>query len=202
MKTEVFEMSTPITLRRRYASAALAILLTGNAWFNYSVAQVPSEPYQVRPGDKLSISVWKEEELQAEIVVRPDGGLTFPLAGELSTANKSVSEIADEIADRLERYIPQAVVTVTLMEIRGARVYVIGQVGAPGALTVDFQIDVMQALSMAGGLTPFAAANDIRILRRETDGQIAIPFEYDRIVRGRDLEQNILLQDGDVIVVP
>ena len=106
------------------------------------------------------------------------------------------------IRARLVRLIPEAVVTVDVAELRGARVYIIGQVQKPGEFTALSTVDVLQALSMAGGVTAFRTPGDIKILRRGAEGQRAIPFDYDAIIRGRDLEQNVTLEDGDVLIVP
>src|SRR5690606_578883 len=112
-------------------------------------------------------------------------------------------EINDIVAERLKKYIADAVVTVSLTEVNGNKVYVIGQVNNPGEFIVNPSVDVMQALSMAGGLTAFANAGGIRILRRGPNGdKTALPFAYDEVMRGRKLDQNIVLQSGDVVVVP
>ena len=94
------------------------------------------------------------------------------------------------------------VVTVSVLEINGNKVFVIGQVNKPGEFVVNPRVDVMQALSMAGGTTPFADLKNIRILRRTSAGQTALEFRYDDVIRGRRLEQNIVLESGDVVVVP
>ena len=167
-----------------------------------SAAAQSSDAYRIRPGDRLFISVWKEEGLAQPAIVRPDGGFTFPLAGELNARDKTVADVAEEIRARLIRFIPEALVSVDVAELRGARIYIIGQVQMPGEFTMLSALDVIQALSMAGGLTAFASPGDIRILRRSAQGQTAIPFNYNSVIRGRDLEENITLQDGDVIIVP
>ena len=158
--------------------------------------------YQLKPGDVLMISVWKEEGLEREILIRPDGGLSFPLVGDVIARGKSVDELRAEIAAKLDRYIPDPVVTVTLVQLLGNKVYVIGQVNQPGQFLMTHDVDVMQALSMAGGTTPFAALNKIKILRRTGDESRAIPFRYGDVEAGKALEQNILLESGDVVVVP
>lgn len=162
----------------------------------------PIESYSVLPGDVLQISVWKEQDLQLEVLVRPDGAFTFPLAGEIRTSKKSVLDLKDELTEKLARYISAPVVTVSVKEILGNKIYVIGQVQRPGDFVVNPKVDVMQALSMAGGTTPFASLDDIKILRRTESGQTAIPFNYSNVIRGRQLEQNIVLLSGDVVVVP
>jgi polysaccharide export outer membrane protein len=160
------------------------------------------DPYTVNPGDVLSISVWKEADLQREVLVRPDGFFSFPLAGEVEAVGKTIDEVRMDITEKLQRYISDTVVTVSTLQIGGNKVYVIGQVNKPGEFLVNPRVDVMQALAMAGGMTPFADRNDINILRRKGHVRMAIPFRYSDLERGKRLEQNIILQPGDVVVVP
>ncbi len=162
----------------------------------------PDPPYLVKPGDQLNVSVWGEEDLERDVLVRPDGGFSFPLAGDLNAAGKTAEAIRAELSERLDRFIPNLVATVMVTGINGNRIYVIGQVNNPGSFVMNPRLDVMQALSEAGGTTPFAQVNDIRILRRTTRGQTALPFAFSDVARGRSLEQNILLESGDIVVVP
>lgn len=163
----------------------------------------PAAAYTVKPGDVLDISVWKEPDLQREVLVRPDGGFSFPLTGEISSTGRSVQEIQAVLEERIEKYIPDPVVTVALRQIQGNKIYVLGKVNRPGPFIMTDAVDVMQALSLAGGTTPFAALNDIKVLRRDAGGdQRAIPFRYGDVERGRDLDQNIILRSGDIVVVP
>lgn len=163
---------------------------------------VDTRGYVVQPGDLLHISVWGEEGLDHDVLVRPDGGFSFPLAGDLSAVNKSIEQLRQEVTERLARFIPGSVVTVAVREINGNKVYVLGQVNNPGEFVMNPRIDVMQALSIAGGTTAFASTNDIFVLRREDGRQVALPFRLDDVVRRRNLDQNILLESGDVVVVP
>ncbi len=160
--------------------------------------------YTIQPGDKLYISVYNEEELQKDIVVRPDGGITFPLIGDVEAKGKTISELRQEITARLSQYIPDATVSVSLKEVIGNKIFVLGQVKNPGEYVLTGDIDVLQALSMAGGLTAFANSNKIKVLRRnkETHAKEVIPFSYKRVMRGEDLEQNITLRSGDTVIVP
>ncbi len=158
--------------------------------------------YHIQPGDVLQVSVWKEQDLQAEVLVRPDGAFSFPLAGDVDTRGKSVEQLRAELAERLKRYIPDPVVTIAVRQIVGNRIFVLGQVNRPGDFQFSRPVDVMQALSMAGGTTSFAALNDIVILRRERGQLQTLRFHYADVARGRDLAQNILLVSGDTIVVP
>jgi polysaccharide export outer membrane protein len=161
-----------------------------------------TEEYRVQPGDILEVSVWKEPDLQADVLVRSDGALSFPLVGDITARGKTVAMLRGEITERLKRYIPNPVVNIATKAIGGNRVYVIGKVARPGEFPFVRPIDVMQALSLAGGATSFAALNDIVILHRENGQLKAIPFRYGDVERGRELAQNILLQSGDTVVVP
>jgi polysaccharide export outer membrane protein len=162
----------------------------------------PLDGYLLRPGDMLVVSVWKETDLQGDVLIRPDGGISFALAGELQAAGHTVAELTEMLATRVHKFIPDAVVTVSVKATGGNRVYVIGKVNRPGDFPLIGPIDVMQALSLAGGTTPFAETKGIRVLRRNGDRQTSIPFRYKDIVHGRRLDQNILLQSGDTVVVP
>lgn len=158
--------------------------------------------YQIGPEDLLEISVWREKDLQREVLVRPDGWLTFPLVGNIRAAGKTSQDLQAEITERLRKYIPDPVVTVTVVKIQGLKIFVIGRVDKPGEYMVGRYVDVLQALTLAGGLTPFANERDIRILRKQDGREIIIPFDYREVTRGRNLEQNIQLRAGDVVMVP
>ena len=158
--------------------------------------------YAIQPGDRLQVSVWNEPELQKELLVAPDGGIAFPLVGEMRVTGKSIVELRQDISNRLSRYISEPIVTVTISEVLGNKIYVLGQVNRPGQFVVNPMVDVMQALSMAGGTTAFASLNNILILRRRGQQQTAIRFKYGDVSSGRNLELNIVLESGDVVVVP
>ena len=162
----------------------------------------PDNSYKILPGDVLQVSVWKEPDLQLELLVRPDGAVSFPLAGEISTRDRSVSDLQDELKKRLARFINEPVVTVSIKQVLGNKIYVIGQVNDPGEFVVNPQVDVLQALSMAGGTTAFADLDNIRILHRDRGVQTALSFNYKEVIRGRNLAQNVMLNSGDVVVVP
>jgi polysaccharide biosynthesis/export protein len=158
--------------------------------------------YKINPGDVLNVSVWREEDLKLEVLVRPDGKISFPLAGDVQAAGNSVEEVRELLTKQLEKLIPDLVVSVSILQINGNKVFVIGQVNQPGEINANPYIDVVQALSIAGGANAFANLSNISILRRTDSGQISIPFDYSDIEDGKKLEQNIILQAGDVIVVP
>jgi polysaccharide export outer membrane protein len=188
------------TLGRLVAPLLLGALAAAPAWGDALPAR---DPYRVNPGDVLQITVWKEPDLQRELLVNPDGHFAFPLAGDMVAEGKTVEQVRQELTEKLGRFIPDVVVTVSALQLNGNKVYVLGQVNRANEFVMTRTLDVLQAISMAGGPTPFAKLDDIRILRRGDQGtQIAIPFKYSDVQAGKKLEQNILLRAGDTIVVP
>lgn len=158
--------------------------------------------YVLEPGDIVRISVWSEPALDNTVLVRPDGGISFPLVGDLVAEGKTIAEVADEITQRLAEFIPAPVVTVSLEQNDGNQIFVTGRVNNPGIFVLTRPVDIMQALSMAGGLSPFADKDSIKVLRRQGGRQIALPFNYKEVQKGEELGQNIWLQAGDTLVVP
>jgi polysaccharide biosynthesis/export protein len=159
-------------------------------------------PYVIGPGDVIEISVWKDESLSRELVVPPDGVLSFALIGDIQTEFMTVDALRKKVSKLLAAYIPDATVTVILKQINSLNAYVIGKVNKPGQYGITLDTTVMQILSIAGGLNPFASEDSIHILRRKKNITIKIPFNYSQVLKGNNLEQNIVLQRGDVIVVP
>jgi len=181
------------------AAVLLALLLA--ALPGVSAAQQAVE-YRIGPEDVLHISVWKEDDLDRKVLVRPDGGISFPLAGDIQVSGRTPLEVQDEIRSRLQRYVPDAEVTVSVDTISGYTVFVLGEVNKPGQFTLGRYVDVLQALTLAGGTTPYANEKNIQILRRQDGQQVSYKFNYRNIKRGRGQDQNIVLQSGDVVVVP
>ncbi|MES2099773.1 MAG: polysaccharide biosynthesis/export family protein [Pseudomonadota bacterium] len=163
---------------------------------------VTDPAYLIGPEDALEIAVWRDETLKAAALVRPDGGISFPLAGDFIVAGKTASQVRDELVKRLEKFIPEPVVTVSVVRVASYRIYVLGRVNKPGDFQVGRNIDVLQALSIAGGMTPFASEDGIRVIRKIDGKSVSIPFQYSRVRRGGDLSQNITLKSGDVLLVP
>lgn len=170
--------------------------------FAIGASPTANEGYLIGPEDVLHITVWKEEELDREVVVRPDGKISFPLVGSVQAAGRTTEEVQREITERLKKYIPDPVATVAVKTVSGYKVYVLGKVNNPGEFTVGRYVDVLQALTLAGGLNPYASEGGIKILRRKNGKQIALPFDYEEVEEGENLAQNILLKSGDIVVVP
>ena len=192
----LFKVSVIIVL-----TTSLLVLSVLNAE-EFAGASTNPNDYKIGPEDVLFISVWKEEELQREVLVRPDGGVSFPLAGDIQVADKTPLEVEKEITAKVQQYIPEAVVTVSVKTVSGYTIFVNGKVKQPGKFVVGRYMDVVQAITLAGGLDTFADEDKIKVIRRQNGKQVVHPFNYSQVKKGNNLDQNIILQSGDVIVVP
>ncbi len=160
------------------------------------------QDYAIGAGDVLEISVWQDTSLTKTVVVRPDGKVSFPLAGELDAAGNTVVQLKEALARKLTPYVTDLVLSVEVKQINSMVIYVIGRVNSPGRFALTGNVNVLQALSIAGGFNPFASKDRVRIFRQNGDGTEVMPFRYSDVAEGKNLEANIVLQRGDVIVVP
>jgi polysaccharide export outer membrane protein len=168
-----------------------------------SAIQATPEPgYLIGPGDLLNIEVWKDPSLTRLVTVLPDGNVTYPMVGEIMAMGKTVSQVKKEVGEKLSLYVKEPVITVEVREVRSLQVYVLGEVRTPGRIIITSNVDVLQALAAAGGPDKFAKRSRIRIIRREGGKVTVIPFDYDDVAAGKNMESNILLRRGDVILVP
>lgn len=161
-----------------------------------------TDMYLIGPEDVLEISVWKDENLSKQVIVRPDGKISLPLIGDIQAGGKTTNEVSEEITEKLKNFIPEPTVTVTVASIHSFKIYIIGNISRSGEFSLGRQINVLQALAMAGGLGEFASSKKIMIIRKKGKKQVKIPFNYKEVLEGENIEQNIYLQRGDVIVVP
>ena len=162
--------------------------------------QVPT--YRIGAGDVLEISVWKDEYLTRRLTIPPDGNFAFPLIEEINVNNMTTMDLRKSLTKKISEFIPNATVTVMVVEFNSLKAYVIGKVNRPGVSPITLDTTVMQVLAMAGGLNPFASEKKIHILRQENNKTVKLPFNYKEVLKGENLEQNIILKRGDVIVVP
>lgn len=159
--------------------------------------------YLLAPGDALEITVWKEEGLQQQqFLIGPDGKIVYPLIGTLTAAGRTINDLKDLITFKLSDFISDPSISIKLLNNQGNAVFVIGKVNKPGQVFAGRRIDVLQALSLAGGLTVFADDGNITIQRRIGNEIRVFPFDYGNVIEGEDLEQNILLEPGDTVAVP
>lgn len=167
-----------------------------------SVMAVDQERYQLGPEDIVEVSVWKEPDLTKQLVVRPDGKISYPLIGEIPAAGRTVKELQDDISKRLEKFVTDAAVTVILLKAQHYKFFVTGKVNKPGEFIVGRPTTVLQAIAMAGGLTPFASPGNILVVRKVGGQDQTFLFNYKQVAKGQFLDQNITLMPGDVVVVP
>ena len=158
--------------------------------------------YIIGPGDVLMVSVWNNEALTMPVTVLPDGKVHFPLIGEAVAGNKTVGDFKQELETRLKKFVDDPNLSVRVQQINSMMIYIVGKVNHPGRFAINTNVNVLQALAMAGGLNTFAKKNSISIFREVKGMTQIMPFEYETVTEGKKLSQNVLLQRGDVIVVP
>jgi polysaccharide export outer membrane protein len=175
------------------------LLAAASAW-----AQAAPDGYLLRQGDRLQVSVWKEEALNREVRVLPDGSISFPLVGRTLVAGLSTTEVEKRIREGLKQYIPEAVVSVVVTGTDGNTVYVVGKVPKPGAVGLTSKdMTVLQVLSQVGGLDRFADADRIVVLRKGADARPQVlRVNYGELIKGHDLESNVVMRPGDTVMVP
>lgn len=194
-----------VVLATAAAAIAAATLLTSSAF-----AKAPSESlpavgptYIIRPEDVLDISVWHQPDLSFRgLPVRPDGKISLPLINDVQAAGLTAMQLGESITGKLKSYVKDPLVTVVVTGVNSQRYYVLGEVAHTGVFPLLPDLTVLQALSAAGGFTQFAKPKSIYILRMVNGKQEKFPFNYKDVIKGKDLQENIPLKPGDMIVVP
>lgn len=173
----------------------------------YRGVAVPPTEFLIGPEDVLVVTVWRNQELSKEVTVGPDGKISLPLLGDITAAGLTAQALSKQVADRLVDFMATPTVSVQVKEINSYHVFAVGEVGKPGKIVLKSFTSVLQGISYAGGFTLFASRNNVHVLRNVKNGQgetkqVMIPVPYQDIMKGRNLEANIILKAGDVIVVP
>jgi polysaccharide export outer membrane protein len=158
--------------------------------------------YVIAPDDVLAIDVWKEAEITRTVPVRPDGKISLPLLNDVQAAGLTATDLASVIAERLKKFIANPQVTVIVTTVNSQRIYILGEVPRGGVMPLLPSMTVLQAISSAGGFTQYANQKGIYVLRTENGQQVKYPFNYKEVIRGINIQQNIVLKPGDTIVVP
>ena len=165
-------------------------------------AQASDDSYVIGANDMLSINVWKEPEVSRSLPVRSDGKISLPLVGELQAAGQTPHQLELEIAKHLQSYISEPEVTVIVTDSKSQKINILGMVAKPGSYLLTGSTTVLDAIAMAGGFKDFAKQKSVYILRRGPGGEKRIPFNYKDVIKGKNSDQNIVLQAGDTVVVP
>ena len=164
-------------------------------------AAVPAE-YVIGPQDVLNVNVWKEPEVSANVPVRTDGKISLALLNDVQAAGLTPMQLTESLTEKLRKYLSEPRVTVTVVQMNSQRIFFIGQVRRPGAMPLPANTTALQAIAAAGGLTEDANGKKIQIMRTENGKQVKYPFNYNEVIKGNKMEQNIVLKSGDTIIVP
>lgn len=187
---------------KRYLILTLLFVFMLVGFTAYADETAPVKEYIIGAGDVLEINVWDNAALTKTVAVLPDGKIHYPLIGEITAAGKSVGEFKRELEARIKEFVPDPSLSVMVQQVGSMVIYVIGKVNNPGRFILNSDINMLQALSIAGGLNPFAQKKNIRIFREIAGKAKILYFDYDAVTEKEQLDQNILLKKGDVVVVP
>jgi polysaccharide biosynthesis/export protein len=200
-----------VRVRTMVAAAALLILASGAAAGQVrektgapaAVAGVtPPEDYVIGADDVLIVLFWREKDMSAEVMVRPDGKITLPLLNDVVAAGLTPDALREQLNAAAARFIEEPAASVVVKAINSRKVFVTGEVQKPGPYPLTTPTTVMQLLAIVGGLKDYATRDEIVVMRNENGRQVLFPFDYDAIIKRKKLEQNILLKPGDTVVIP
>ena len=193
-------MNHPILPQRLSFATAAAFILWS---LTCAAADVGLMDYKLHAGDRIIVGVYDDPKMPPlDITIAPDGKFSFPLVGTVLASGRTVDQIRSEMEGKLRKYITEPVVTLAVAEVKGNVGYVVGQVNKPGQFIMNPSVNVLQALSIAGGGNPYAKLDGIIVIRNSPSGQRVLNFRYSQVASGKDLEQNVQLESGDVVVVP
>ena len=160
------------------------------------------DDYLIGRGDVLSIDIWKEPELSKQVTVRLDGNISMPLVGDLQAAGFTCAELRNQLKEKFERYVEVAEVSVTVIQSLSKKIYILGKINGPGEYPLQKNMTILQAISLGGGLDQWADTSNIKLIRKIKGVEKTFKVDYDAIVSGDDLSQNVQLQPDDTIFVP
>jgi polysaccharide export outer membrane protein len=187
----------------KLATLLLLAMLFAMCPTSTTLAEETAPPeYTIGLGDALEVHIWKEPELSRPVTVRLDGRISLPLLGDLQAAGMTIPNLTTELEKRYSKIIAEPAVTVMLQESRSRRYYVLGQVANAGEFPLDTPITVLQAIARCGGFREWAKADNIAVIRRMDGQEKILKFNYDALVKGKDVTQNLAIAPGDTIVVP
>lgn len=167
-----------------------------------SIAFTEKESYIIGPSDILDINVWKEPDLTRQVVVRMDGQITLPMIHDMQAENLTLLALQNAIQEKLKEFVEVPEVTVSLVASNSRKVYILGKINGPGEYPLTKEMTFLQAISVAGGLAKWAKQSDIRLIRKIEGVEKTFRIDYDSIVTGEDIKQNIRLLPDDTIFVP
>lgn len=168
---------------------------------------VHSNDFLLGPEDVLEITVWRNQDLSRQTVVRPDGMVSMPLIGDVLASGMTATQLASKIADRLKEFKESPAVSVSVKEVNSYNVFILGEVQKPGKYQLKTHTSVLQAIAIAGGFSIYASKNKMQVVTTEVNGdgrphEIRIPVRYDELLSGKGEGGNFVLKSGDIVVVP
>ena len=167
------------------------------------VAAITLPPeFVIGPNDTLSVLFWRDKDMSADVVVRPDGNITLPLLNDIQAAGLTPDQLRERILVEARRYIEDPSPTVVVKEINSRKMFITGMVEKPGPYPITGPTTVLQLIAIAGGLKEFADGKNILVMRNDGGRQVAYSFDYKELLKGKNLRQNIELKPGDTVVVP
>ena len=209
-----------VRLRRGFVSAvatACVVAFAGVAGAQTAPAPAPQQPapaqaaptgvtppagYVIGPDDVLAIVIWREKEMSSDVVVRPDGMISLPLLNELQAAGLTPDQLRAVIEKAASKWVKEPNATVIVKTINSRKVSILGNVGKAGSYPLTGDMTVLQLIATAGGLQEYADAKDIKIMRKVDGRDETLKFNYKDVVKGKNLQQNVLLKPGDTVIVP
>jgi polysaccharide export outer membrane protein len=194
--TRTFAQAPPAPQRPASESRPPTALVTVDA------GVTPPADYVIGPSDVLLVAFWREKDLSAEAIVRPDGRISLPLLNDVDAAGLTPEQLRQNLMKQAERFVEDANVTVVVKQINSRWVYITGEVGKPGPYPLGAPTTVLQLIATAGGVLEYADSKNIVIMRNENGKLSNFNFNYKDVVRQKNLKQNILLKPGDTVVVP
>ncbi len=162
----------------------------------------PPTDYVIGADDQLAIIFWREQEMSAEVAVRPDGKISLPLINDIQASGLTPEQLRVSISEAATKFIEGPTVTVVVKAINSRRVFITGQIGKPGPYPLTAPTTVLQLLALAGGVAEYAKSENIQVMRTEDGKTTNYRFNYKDVTKGKKLEQNVMLKPGDTVIVP
>lgn len=166
-----------------------------------AAAVVLPKGYVIGPEDVLSIVVWREKDMSSDVVVRPDGKISLPLLNDVQAAGYTPEQLAEIVEKTAAKYVTDSDATVIVKAINSRKVFVLGEVAKPGTVPLTSEMNVLQLIAQVGGFLEYANKGNVTILRTENGRERRFKFNYNEVVEGRNLQQNIMLQPGDTVLI-
>jgi polysaccharide export outer membrane protein len=198
----VVSLGSLVTAQTPVSPAGRAAAPTAPAASPSDAATTTPADYVIGAGDVLQVVFWREPDMSAEVVVRPDGRISLPLLNEIAVTGLSPEQLRQKLATDAQRFVQEPNVAVVVKQINSRRVYITGQVAKPGPYPLTTSMNVLQLISTAGGLNEYAKEKDIIVMRTENGKAMNYPFNYKDVVHRKNLKQNIELKSGDTVIVP